>query len=101
MKINFKAFKTKPVFGLQASTIDVREQLAQHLYTRVSGERAYDMAYTIGQSQEAIDLNDQQIEFLKSTAKETMTGFFYDSLLFNIKNVQSVGDFTGNTPKAE
>ena len=86
MKIDFKQFKTKAVFGLPQARIDVREQLAQHLYTQVPGERAYDMAYLIGQSEDgAVDLNDQQVEYLKKIAKETMTALFYDALLLNLE----------------
>ena len=80
MKINFKEFKAFiDISHRQTTTLDVREILANFIYTTATGIQAHDLAFRIYRSEEAVELNPADVDLLLQLSNG-MTPIFMDSL---------------------
>lgn len=80
-KINFKEFPLKK--GLSSKDhqiLDVRESLANLIYTNINGIAALTLAQKIYNSDGETEYDDNEITMLKSVAEQLCTARMIDSL---------------------
>lgn len=80
-KINFKEFRI-PI-GIAAKrweVRDVREEIADFIYTKMSGIRAHTIAHKIYESKGFIELTDEEFKAVKNIFEQFAIGTYIDGL---------------------
>jgi hypothetical protein len=79
--INFKEFTLYGDIARKSSqTADVREEVANLLYTRCYGIRAHDLAFRIFRSEGAISVSGTEMALVRKIAGDFCTPAFIDAL---------------------
>lgn len=80
-KINFKEFKIS--LGIAAKkweTRDVREEIADFIYTKMSGIRAHTLAHKIYDSEGLMELSDEDLKAVRVIFEQFAIGPYIDGL---------------------
>lgn len=84
-KINFKQFKFYTDITKQHTVDqDVSMSFADAIYKQANGILAHDLAFRIYRSTEAIELSEEEVNFLRSFVATT-TPLFQDSFEMNLE----------------
>lgn len=79
--INFKELVISlDVAKTKKQTMDVREQFANILYTHVNGIAAHSLAMTIYRSDGALDISDEDANFINAVSAQFCTPAFIDAI---------------------
>lgn len=88
MTIDFKNFQMFTDISQNNSvTVDVRRDFADMIYKNANGIVAHDLALRIYRADGAIEINDEEKEFLTAFAQRG-TPMFFDSFNANLKDEQ-------------
>lgn len=81
IRINFKEFKIP--LGIAAKkweTRDVREEIADAVYTKMSGIRAHTLAHKIYDSNGVMELSDEDLKAVRVIFEQFAIGTYIDGL---------------------
>jgi hypothetical protein len=79
--INFKEFVLSlDIAGTKKQTVDVREEFANILYSRVNGIAAHSLAMAIYRSDGALDITDEDAKFINAVSAQFCTPAFIDAI---------------------
>jgi hypothetical protein len=85
-KINFKEFEvSNNINWTNTKVIDVREQFANLIYTNLNGIKAHSLSHKIFESNGEIELDDDEVKFIKEAANQLCTPIFIDAINKAIK----------------
>ena len=87
--INFKELAISlDVAQTKKQTVDAREQFANILYTHVNGIAAHSLAMTIYRSDGAVDVSDEDANFINAVSAQFCTPAFIDAINEQLKEVK-------------
>lgn len=85
-KINFKEFEvSNNISWTNPKKIDVREQLANLIYTNINGIRAHALSHKIFESDGEIEIDEEDVKLIKDVANQLCTPIFIDAINKAIK----------------